>query len=70
MSRTRVIIFTVFVIAGIYDFAAEYVKLANLPTISYLFNEYLFQFSFWEFVVGLTLGHLFFNRCQKNQKEL
>jgi len=67
MSKTRVVIFTIFVIAGIYDFAAEYVHLANVPTISYLFNRYLFQFSFWEFVIGLTLGHLFFNR--KNAKE-
>lgn len=64
MSKTRVIIFTIFVVAGIYDFAAEYVKLANVPTISKLFNDYLFQFSFWEFVVGLTLGHLFFNRLK------
>jgi len=62
VSKTRVIIFTAFVVVGIYDFAAEYVKIANVPTVSFLFNKYLFQFSFWEFVVGLTLGHLFFNR--------
>lgn len=67
MSKTRVVVFTIFVVAGIYDFAAEYVKLANVPTISFLCNKYFFQFSFWEFTVGLTLGHLFFNRLKAKE---
>lgn len=65
MSKTRVIIFTVFIVLGLYDVGAEYIIPEKLPTISELFGKYVFQFSFWEFVAGLTCGHLFFNRIPK-----
>lgn len=62
MKKSAVIVLTVFIVLGIYDLAAVYILPERLPSISSLFSRYLFQFSFWEFVVGLTLGHLFFNR--------
>lgn len=61
-NKLAVIILTIFIVAGIYDFGAVYILHEKLPSISSLFSRYAFQFSFWEFVVGLTMGHLFFNR--------
>lgn len=62
MKKTPVIILTIFIVAGIYDFGSVYVLPDKLPSISSLFSKYAFQFSFWEAVLFLTLGHLFFNR--------
>lgn len=62
MSKTRVTIFTILIIIGLYDLGAEWFHIGNLPTVSYLVNKNAFQFSFWQVALGLAIGHLVFNR--------
>jgi len=63
MSKTRVIIFSILLVFGFYDIAAEWkITPWALPTISRMVNENMYQFHFWEFAVGLVFGHLSFNR--------
>jgi len=58
-----VYIFSVLLVFGFYDILAEWQLTPwALPTISRIINENVYQFHFWEFSVGLALGHLAFNR--------
>lgn len=58
-SKKALWVFTAFVIAGIYDFAAVYV-LDGFPSISLLTKNVGINLRFTDLVIGMVIGHLFF----------
>lgn len=59
-SKGALWVFTAFIIVGIYDFAAVYV-FTGLPSVSIMSMSLGINFHVPEFVIGIVLGHLFFN---------